>query len=704
MRAVYGNYQQFSFRYDPENFVFTGYYHKFGDSCEKAFVSGKVLQKNGMAFPAGLETKNEISWRMDGRETTVSCSACTLTFKITPRGLEIGSSPNVRLEGHLFWGEHVSDTLPGVFAGTSSCLQGSSGPAVRAGDDMLFDRQKDRALRFVSKGDFKLGFDWAKNAYSFTFSHNGTAPANGLLFEVREDFISGRMHMRYSPINKSGWFATAPVGWMTWYSVCFDAGEYEVLENTRRMKEILGKYTDNLVSWVDWEWYHADHSGKGNGDCDIFAPRKDAYPNGMAYVAEKIKEMGCIPAIWVAPSNEGHKNKWFEAHPECVRGPWNSWSGQWWVDFSRPEVLDDYIPMVMKQVLDWGYIAVKWDCLTSTMSIWNAHRESFDDQSLSTEQLQYRMLKAGRKALGDDIFMLFCNPVTDSDLGTGTSVFDAARIGGDVFGWDEFCERSIDRLYHFFPLHNTALYADGDNVVLRREFNTKTQARSRVSFYGISGMPVTVGDRFREYDDELIYMLRRIVPVVDTNPVEFEVKFPDGAGRKIITAFNRPFGSWQVAALINTRENPLDVTLDFAADCRLETGSGKRYAVYDYWNNTFLGIFDRNIQLTIPPFDTAVLRVTPIEDEMLPVLVSSSRHLTQGGYELVSMERKAACGVVCGIVKCVENEPCRLSFYVPEAMTVTAENGQWEQKGSCGVLTVGGSAGGDISWQITINK
>ena len=97
--------------------------------------------------------------------------------------------------------------------------------------------------------------------------------------------------MRYSPINKSGWFSTAPVGWMTWYSVCFDAGEYEVLENTRRMKEILGKYTDNLVSWVDWEWYHADHSGKGKGDCDVFAPRKDAYPNGMAYVAEKIKEL-----------------------------------------------------------------------------------------------------------------------------------------------------------------------------------------------------------------------------------------------------------------------------------------------------------------------------------------------------------------------------------------------------------------------------
>ena len=159
-----------------------------------------------------------------------------------------------------------------------------------------------------------------------------------------------------------------------------------------------------------------------------------------------------------------------------------------------------------------------------------------------------------------------------------------------------------------------------------------------------------------------------------------------------------------MAALVNTRENPLELTLDFAADCRLETGEDKCYAVYDYWKGKFLGVHEKSVSVKISPFETAVLRITPVADDMLPTLVSSSRHITQGGYELVDMKRDLAGGVLRGVVKCVPGEPCRLSFFVPEGMEITASGGVWEVSGSCGVLTILKKEGGEAAWKLKIKK
>ena len=709
MKPTYGNFQNYSFRFDPAACRFELFYHRFDDETEKVFLSGRVLTAGGLAQPEGLTVTDRSDFRTDRRYTVFSgerggTPLFEITFELDREEIRLRCSGDVSLEGLLHWGENVADTISGVYAGDSPVLQGASGPAVRAGDDMLFDRKEDRILRFIPEGKFELAFDWDENAYAFRSGRGRCVSSFALRLQVREHFVAESMHMRYTPINKHSWFATAPVGWMTWYATRFDACEAEVLENTRKMKELLGPYTDNLVSWVDWEWYHPRHGAKDDAGCDIFEPRKDAYPHGMAYVAKKIEEAGCIPAIWIAPTNEPRKNKWFKAHPDCVLGPWPTWSGQWWIDPSRPEIFSEYIPMVIRQMLDWGYRAIKWDCLSSNPAMWSYHHDELADPSVSPEQYAHKVVAAGRRAAGDDVFMLFCNPVTDNEMATGTDVFDAARIGGDVFGWYEFCERAIDRLFHFFPIHNTILYTDGDNIVLREEYNTVTQAQSRVSFYGLTGLPVTVGDRFREYDETRIDMLRRIVPVVDVTPVEFRAKFPDGASRKIVTAFSRPFGDWQVAALVNTRENPLELTLDFAADCRLETGEGRCYAVYDYWKGQFLGVHERSVSVKVAPFETAVLRITPVADDMLPTLVSSSRHITQGGYELVDMKRDVAGGVLRGVVKCVPGEPCRLSFLVPEGMEIAASGGVWEKSGPCGVLTILKKEGGEAAWKLKKKK
>lgn len=699
MKYCYGNFQRFSYCYYPDTGKFEFYFHSAGDDREKVFARCRI----NSVFTAGPE--HETVWLLSARKESfflpgeTAGKKGTAVFEITLGydSISLFLPAGAVVEGTLFWSEKTEDVLPGNDKSTSAALYGASGPVIRKGDNMLFDRKSDRALFFR---EAELSFDWEKNTYCFSSVSNGKDP---LSFQVKEDFVANVSHMRYTPIEKKLWFDTPPVGWMTWYATRFEASAAEVAENTQKMHELLGKYSDKLVTWVDWEWYHKNIKGDGEGNGNIFEPCKDTYPDGMAAVAEKIREMGGIPALWIGPTCEGNKNKWFEEHPDCIIGPYPRWCGQWWIDPSRREITEEYIPLVMKTVLDWGYIAVKWDCTTMSSYVWEEYRHLLSDPGSSIEQYQHRIFEAGRKALGEDIYFLLCNPVADHDLAVASDLCDSARIGGDIFKWDEFIEHAIDHLHHFYPIHNTILYADCDNLVIREEFNSINQARSRVSFYGLSGIPVTFGDRFSEYDEVRLDMIRRIVPAVDMNPLEFISKTPGGNVRLFVADFSRSFGSWQVVSVCNIdNEKVLDQTVDLAEICHLETGSGRRYAVYDFWNGSFMGIVENELTCRVEPLDTVVLRVTPIEDELLPTLISSSRHITQGGHELLEMKRDVSGGILCGKVRCVEGEVCRLSFFVPEGMSVEAEGGPWEQNGSCGILYTGGKEGGVIDWSLKI--
>lgn len=711
MDSMYINYKNYSVYYNPTTYQFRCSYHNWHDTREQVFLEGAAVMDDDTQIPSRPEPKYENRQTVSenffhfqywaGENTRYHFD---IIFILRNNEMAIRFYGAIKLKGRLHWGENPAEnTFAGLFDTSSPVLHTASGPVTHSGDDMLFDRENDRVLRFIPRGHLDLDFDWEKNAYSFVFFHQTEVPENGLRIQVKENYIAEKFNVPYKAIDKRNWFATPPVGWMTWYAVRFDAGEKEVLENTRLLHELLGKYSDNLVSWVDWEWYHSDHSGKCH-DCDVFTPRADAYPHGMSYVAEKIRELGCIPAIWVGLSNDGRLNKWFQKHRECLLGPLPRWCGQWWVDPGYPEVNEEYVPMVMKQLIDWGYDAVKWDCLSLTPRIWSEMHEKMKEPNLDPGTATRQMVQAGRKVLGDDIFMLYCNPVSDNELSAAAGVFNSARIGGDVFGWYEFVERAIDRLFHFYPMHNTLFLADCDNIVLRAEYCNMVQARSRVSFYGLTGVPLTIGDRFREYDKERLDMLRRIVPVVDMHPVELQSKDVSGTCRILISSFRRPFGAWQVVGVMNTGEEHREIILDFAVDCRLPTGGGECYAVYDYWANTFLGIFDRAVNLSIKSCDTAVVRITPVNDDSLPTLISSSRHITQGGYELTSLQSNPLEGKIEGTVKCVGNEPEKLTFLLPAGAVINAHGGSWSQEGCCGTLTIETSENKEVSWSIEIQK
>ena len=607
----------------------------------------------------------------------------SITFRLDEKTLRFGmmARADLHVTGLLAWGEEPARSTFGVRLNSDDrVLRAACGPAVAACDDALFDRLTDRALEFRSAGSFRVRYDWEAENYRFNYV-NGLDFGREFTFRVHEEFCRRKFNIPYAPIRKTHGFETPPAGWMSWYALQFGTCARSVRENAEKLVELFGPWSEKLCCWVDWEWNHNSWSAEGIPGVDCFHPRPDAYPDGLAPVAAQIRELGLIPALWIGPTNDGDFIADYREHPDRVLGEKKEWCGRYWIDPTNPGVLKEYIPAVFRQVLDWGFRMIKWDCLPVTLNVCDYFHDRFYDPARPTDAAVRDLIRVARETVGPDCYMLSCSGETERDICFAMDQFSAARISGDVFSWEKFLTSAVERIFHCYVWHNVIFYADADNLVLREEFNTPAQARSRVSFYGLAGLPVTMGDDLRTLPPERCELLRRLLPTADIHPMDLSRKQRGSDYSVLNLAVCRRFGSWNVAAVTNFTAEPLRLSLQFGADLQLDCGRGRRYSVCDYWNRRFLGVFGESLPLEIPAFDTAVLRITPLDD--VPEIVFTSRHITQGAVELREIVR-GEDGSLAGTALCVPGETWRMMVLLPEGWEFLGADSSIPAETSCG--------------------
>lgn len=175
-----------------------------------------------------------------------------------------------------------------------------------------------------------------------------------------------------------------------------------------------------------------------------------------------------------------------------------TWCGRYFFDLTNKAYLEDFVPKAFEQVKEWGYEALKWDCLPISLEYADIFHSSLTDPELTSEQALHRVVQIARDTLGEDFYMLSCAGEWDRAVLFASDIFDAARIGGDIFSWDEFILNFLERIMRFYAYHNTLFYCDPDNLVIRPEFNNADQAITRISFISLLGLPLTLGDDLRE--------------------------------------------------------------------------------------------------------------------------------------------------------------------------------------------------------------
>ncbi|MBN1918885.1 MAG: hypothetical protein JW889_13345 [Verrucomicrobia bacterium] len=93
----------------------------------------------------------------------------------------------------------------------------------------------------------------------------------------------------------------------------------------------------------------------------------------------------------------------------------------------------------------------------------------------------------------------------------------------------------------------------------------------------------------------------------------------------------------------------------------LEPAQG--YLVYDFWDDRFLGLHGERLKVLVRLADCVVLAIRPATG--VPQLISTNRHITQGGVDLQELRWDARAHELTGASLVVENDEYAAVIYVP---------------------------------------
>ena len=239
---------------------------------------------------------------------------------------------------------------------------------------------------------------------------------------------------------------------------------------------------------------------------------KTKFPNGMKIIADKTKEKGMIPGIWLAPFACEINSDITRNHPDWILknkdGSFvtggSNWGGFYALDFYNIEV-QKYLEEVFNEIINvWGFEMVKLDFLYATCIIPRLDK--------TRGQVMCEAMDFLRKCVGDRLILGCGVP-----LGSAFGKVDFCRIGCDIgLDWNDkwhmrFLHR--ERVSTQNALINTigrrhldgrAFLNDPDVFLLRDEniMLTDEQKKTLALLNHLFGSLLFTSDDVRKYTDD----------------------------------------------------------------------------------------------------------------------------------------------------------------------------------------------------------
>jgi hypothetical protein len=472
----------------------------------------------------------------------------------------------------------------------------------------------------------------------------------------------------YTPLDKTH-FRLPPSGWCSWYYYYQEVSADEILANARWTAEHLKEYGARYVQ-IDDGWQGC---GRGGGENRDWATVNERFHKlGMDGLAAEIRRLGLEPGIWLCPHGQSSKevvksSKAFLLKPDGTSAS-DTWQGNYLVDPTAPEG-QAYLRDLFKMLRDWGYTYFKIDGqpfvleeYAKTLEFVKAKPPRADSPEEHAALLYRQTLRTIREAIGDEAFLLGCFGIPLPGVG----IMNGSRTAGDIMqGWEGFLIAN-DAVQRWSFLHNIAWYCDPDVCLVRPPLSGGT-ARAWATLQALSGQVLMASDRLPDLPPARVEMLKRVYPAVDVRPLDL---FKPSHARK-------PIWLLKVAQQVRTRrEYDIVAVFNYDADKvgtyylswpALGLDAQRQYHVYDFWQQTYLGAWENGIFIDVPPADVRVLTLVPAEE--LPVLVSTSRHITQGWVDVLELSSSGAkeTPVLRGRSHVIGGDPYTLTIGLPRA-------------------------------------
>ena len=515
----------------------------------------------------------------------------------------------------------------------------------------------------------------AARGNQFGWSSSGSK----IFLTFRPRFYQKHKNIAYfEPWNYDVW-KDSIAGWCSWWAYRDAITEGDVKRVTELLSRKLRDFGYQYIQIDDG--YEISTDGKPQSFLTT-DPKK--FPSGLAALAGMIRSYGMKPAIWV---NVHFGDKaYVDEHPSFfihnakgapAKGPWIDYG----IDGSNPEAIDALVRPLYRQLHHEGWQYVKIDALRHLLyDATYPNRSYFERKGASGEQAFRNVLLAARQELGPDTYILACWGVLPEVVGIAN---------GDRLGWDGF---GPSTLVQYNSWNNVVWRNDPDHA----DITPPGEEILRPTLVSMAGAQLLLTDKAEVYeDDPKIEGAKRAAPVLFTLPgqlYDFDPKKTENliaglrnqnGGSKPgpidadqtgvespwwMLEINRPFESWSVLARMSYHAQP-------AAQVRfrdLGLPDDRSYLVYEFWSKRFLGSFRGSFPA--PAQQAKEVRVYAIRRQVdHPQIVSTSRHISQGGVDLENVSWMN--GRLSGTSEVVGGDPYTITIYAPRAKEIGAAEG-----------------------------
>lgn len=283
-----------------------------------------------------------------------------------------------------------------------------------------------------------------------------------------------------------------PTGWCSWYYFYNRVSEADILANLDDM--VREKHPAEFVQIDDG---FQSHTG------DWLTPNAK-FPSGMKHLADRIRESGYTPGLWLAPFLLNEESAALREHPGMVLKDAagqtlfvSTWLGRSAVlDCTNPETEAWLRNVVRTVVRDWGYEYLKLDACS--YAAFPATQAVYHAPGTTGPVNLRRGLEIIREEAGDSVFILGCT----CHFGPAVGLVDAMRVGPDVKEkWADGPNPSVKHAMRLTLQRNwmhMRWWANDPDCLLVREDNTELdEAETRFLATGIAlsgGMVVASDD------------------------------------------------------------------------------------------------------------------------------------------------------------------------------------------------------------------
>lgn len=423
--------------------------------------------------------------------------------------------------------------------------------------------------------------------------------------------------------------AVPPVtGWSSTYAYV-SPREEDILENL----EFLSAHRAELPVEVI---QIGDGFQAATGDWLAPSPR---FPQGLAWLAERIRAKGFRPGIWLAPfvvsprSSLWARQDWLlkDEAGRSVSAGWNpAWGGKFGaLDLTHPDA-GQWLAATLRTIRAWGYDYLTLDYL---------YAGALPGTRYNPRLTRAEALRAGlsliAEAAGEATIAAAGCPILPA-LGLA----DRMRVGPDMphrarvplFGKPGFAALRpvLANVAARGCLHGKWWINDAGGLLVGEDDTrlSMSEAIAAASLLALSGASTMLGDRLAALDVDRAGLLAKLLPHLGEPALPAGAE-PGGLPTELRLPIRSAWGEWQVVGLFNWGiQRAVEVPL-----------AGKAVHVYDFWDDAYLGLHEGTLRLELPARSCKLLRVTP--DDSVPQVVGSTSHYTQGLAELPSVHWSA---------------------------------------------------------------